>query len=154
MGKKGKLNHYENRTLLFQYLFWTLLLSTNDHQRFKNHSNRWVAQLPLTMTEYSPSYGNDILVRFICLLCVHLEIICSQTWEVESNCTWFAVGVGIKCEVESFCLEENLGLNSARTRIVPRAHFLLNSHTLTLFPDCSLRGGSQRRLRVRITWRA
>lgn len=65
-----------------------------------------------------------------------------------------AVGVGIKCEVESFCLEENLGLNSARTRIVPRAHFLLNSHTLTLFPDCSLRGGSQRRLRVRITWRA
>lgn len=59
-------------------------------------------------------------------------------------------GLTSSCEVDSFCVEETWELNSAR-RFVPRANFLLNSHTTNLFPDWSLSRGSWLWPQVRIT---
>lgn len=58
-------------------------------------------------------------------------------------------GLTLSCEVDSFRVEETLELNSAR--FVPRANFLLNSHTTNLFPDWSLSRGSRLWPQVRIT---
>lgn len=136
-------NLCKNRTLLFQQLLsqepWSGCI--------------WMTQLSLTtmmkLLIIWKGYFDRIYMSSVRVFKSSLQSNLRGREPLHLTCS-LGEGLTSSCEVDSFCAEETWELNSAR-RFVPRANFLLNSHTTNLFPDWSLSRGSWLWPQVRIT---